>query len=188
MSNLPAIPLADIVARAAKTLKKSGAIAKASKRIDGVGCSAAVCVLYDVSFSMLEYARAGKRKIDLLRDAHADLRGAAISIAFAGSAQAVADLPQPGGGTALHLALDEAAKANPRSVVVITDGHPDNEVSALASARKLKGTIDVIYCGPESDLEAIGFLLKLTKLGAGRFVNVDLSRRVLAPAVRALLT
>ena len=78
------------------------------------------------------------------------------------------ELPPPLGGTALHLGLDEAAKLNPAATLVVTDGEPNEARLAVAAAGRLRGRIDVIYCGDTSDLEAIGFCRLLARMGKGQ--------------------
>lgn len=156
--------------------------------------SQAVVILADVSTSMAQ--RAGsRRKIEVLREAlagvWADLPGGEL-IAFSSvpaSVVAPADIPEPNGGTALHLAIDEAAKSRPRKTVVISDGQPDSESLALAAADRITGIIDVIYCGPDSDTDAIAFMYRLARAGCGRVVRADFAAGSLAIGreVRAVL-
>jgi UDP-N-acetylmuramyl tripeptide synthase len=73
---------------------------------------------------------------------------------------------------------------------VISDGLPDSQESALASAERITGIIDVIYCGPDSDAGAIAFMQRLARTGGGRVVVNDIRRNdraSLAIAVRKTL-
>jgi hypothetical protein len=184
----PKDPFADILARAAKAPKVTGETGRYQRRLDTSGTGQVV--ILDVSSSMAEPAGA-RTKIEILRDALVDLPPARL-LAFSSTAQEIAsaaDLPLPSGGTALHLALDLAAAWRPARSLVISDGRPDSEPAALASADRLPGTIDVLYCGPDDDLQAKAFLRRLARLGAGRYAAHDLRRApvALGPAIRILL-
>lgn len=187
-------PLQSLIAGAAKSLPAAtGDTARFRARVEGAG--AGVVILADVSSSMDE--RAGRRrKCEILAEAldqlWPELAGARL-IAFGATAAEVLspdDLPAPSGGTALHLALDAAARPAPAKTVVISDGRPDSEEAALAAAGRLPGLIDVIYCGPDSDAQAIAFMGRLARLGAGRVWVRDVVRDStlqLGPVIRATL-
>ncbi len=180
-------PFAAILAAAA-TAPQTGAVAKYQRRLDAPGTTQVVVL--DVSSSMAEMAGA-QTKIELLRDALAGAPPARL-IAFGSTAAEIAsavDLPAPSGGTAMHLALDLAATMHPWRTLVISDGQPDSEDSAIAAAARLPGTIDVIFCGPDSDTAARAFLMRLARAGCGRYVGHDLrvGPRTLAPAVHLML-
>lgn len=145
----------------------------------------------DTSSSMNEPADGGRRRIDVLRDA---LVGIACDklVAFSAGVEAVPDpsrLPEPMGNTALHRALEEASRFRPATTLVVSDGEPDNEELAFAAAHRLPGRIDVVFCGPERNVRARAFLMRLAAVGGGRFVHCDISAnsRLLAPAIRGLL-
>jgi hypothetical protein len=187
-------PLQDLIRRAAGTLPAAtGEAARYRARLDGAG--SAIVLLADVSSSMAEPA--GKRtKAAILHEALANVWPGvpgAVLIAFGSTAGAIgspAELPSPAGGTALHLALEAATGHRPRRTVVISDGRPDCEERALDAAGRLPGTIDVIYCGPDSDAQAIGFMQRLARLGGGRVVVRDvvrMARPSLAGDVRTML-
>jgi hypothetical protein len=128
-------------------------------------------VILDVSSSMASSAGT-KTRIAHLREAlHQVATPAHTLLAFASEVTPMAspaDLPPPCGGTALHLGLDAAAKLNPAAVLVITDGEPNESRLAVAAAGRLRGRIDVIYCGDTNSLEAIGFCRLLARMGRGR--------------------
>lgn len=116
----------------------------------------------------------------------------AMLIAFSSSPVEIAsaaELPEPSGGTALHLALDLAGTVRPLRTLVISDGQPDSEAAALTAAGAITGSIDVIYCGPDSDTAARAFLTRLARTGGGRYVHSDLVRSpvALGPAIRLML-
>jgi Mg-chelatase subunit ChlD len=181
-------PLAALIMTAAR-LPKTGTVEVHQKRIEAAGNVSVV--LADVSSSMANEADGGRRRIDVLQDA---LRGVAYDRLLAFS-QAVVEvttteqLPTPSGNTALHLAIKAASGHKPGRTLIVSDGEPDDEVKAIAEAEKLGGRIDVVFCGPESNIRARSFLMRLASLGGGRFVHCDISRQsnLLAPAIRGLL-
>ncbi len=171
-------PLAGIVARAAGALpQKTGETGRLRDRIGRAGAD--TVILADVSSSMADMAGA-RRKIDILREALDNVRPSiptARVLAFGSTVtDAPASIPDPSGGTALHLALDHAASYRPRRTIVISDGEPDNEQQALDAAERLSGTIDIIYCGLDGNRRAIDFMHRLARLGGGRVVIHDLKR------------
>ena len=148
-------------------------------------------ILCDVSSSMGNMAGTRSR-IDHLRDALRQVATPAHTLmAFASEVTRMAspqDLPPPAGGTALHLALAEAAKLNPAATLVITDGEPNNSRLAVAAAGRLGGRIDVIYCGDTSNLAAIGFCRLLVRMGRGRCTVHDWRHPIsIASTMRMLL-
>jgi hypothetical protein len=185
--------LQQIVDQAAEsTPKQTGTVARFAHKIDTA--ETATVVLADVSGSMRESA-GQQLKIDVLREAMSvAVPPGAVIIAFASMPRVIdspALLPAPSGGTALHLALDEAAKHRPRHTLVITDGRPDLPEAALQRADALSGTLDVIYCGPDDDAEALLFVRQLARAGGGRAHIHDIrqaaARQALAPTIRAAL-
>ncbi len=183
-------PLQALIQQAAGQPAQAGAIARHQHRASTAGTGQ--IILADVSGSMAEPAWGGRRKIDVLREAIAGAPPARL-ISFSSrpdvlpSAEAI---PEPNGSTALHLGLEEAAKLRPARTLVISDGRPDDEALALRAADALPGTIDVIYVGPDGDIEAIAFMRRLASRGGGRYYGHDLrkaSAALLAPAIRGLL-
>jgi hypothetical protein len=169
-------PLASFIAEAARRLPaETGATAEARARAERT------VILADCSGSMEELVDR-RRKADILQDALDQvLPGlpAAHVVAFASIAVDIARggrLPPPSGGTALHLALDHASRQRPGHVLVISDGHPDDEAAAIAAVDRLRATIDVIYCGPDGDRAAIEFLRRLAARRGGSVVVHDLAR------------
>lgn len=172
MSNKLVSPLAAVLKAAAKLPTTTGESARFRARHNGAGI--ARVILLDVSDSMAERAGA-RRRIDHLREALAQVAAPEhILIAFSSAAARIAtpaDLPAPSGGTALELAISEASRHNPRASLVISDGEPTNPDAALAAAELLPGTIDVIYCGDESNREAVDFMRRLARLGCGQYAG-----------------
>lgn len=93
------------------------------------------------------------------------------------------------GGTNLHLALDRAAELMCGKAVVFSDGEPSNEDACFASATKIPGIVDTIFCGDAEDKEAQRFLDKLARNNGGRFVWKDILKgeSLLCGEVRELL-
>lgn len=186
-------PLQALILTAGKLPAKTGETDRFHARFSSAGTG--IVILADVSGSMDEPA-GGRRKIDVLRAALVgvwpELPGASL-LAFSDRVTRLsspAELPAPSGATALHLALDAAAQARPAKTLVISDGQPDAAAAALASADRLPGRIDVIYCGPDSDKEAIAFMYRLARVGGGSVVVRDVareSRPQLGGAIRAAL-
>jgi hypothetical protein len=182
-------PFAGILKAAACLPADTGAVAKMQRRLDNAG--ACQVILADVSASMAGASTGEERRIDVMRRA---LTGAATArlVAFSDVPREVdeaAALPAPSGGTALHLALDFAARLAPGRTLVVSDGEPDSEEEALAAADRVPGVIDVIYCGPASNLRAQAFLARLARAGGGRYAAHDITRapEQLGPAVRVFL-
>jgi hypothetical protein len=173
-------PLQSLIAAAGKSLPAAtGETERYRARFEHAG--AAVVVLADCSSSMAESA-GGRTKEAILREALGgcwpELPGAAL-VGFASTARRVdapTDLPSPAGGTALHLALDAASALRPGRTLVISDGEPDDEDAALAAAGRVPGRIDVIYCGPDSNTQAIAFMRRLATAGGGVVVVRDVLR------------
>lgn len=92
------------------------------------------------------------------------------------------------GGTDLTRALEFVRVADGLvQFVVISDGQPDNSVTALDTARRFKSKIDVVYVGPEDDYAGgRQFLEQLARASGGKFVTADRARE-LATAVGTLL-
>lgn len=177
---------------ASETPADTGETERYRQRAEAAGDAS--LVLADVSGSMSESAGTTS-KYEVLQKA----LGYALSptdtlIAFAATPERVAgptELPRPSGGTALHLALGEAAGEHPARTLVISDGKPDDEEAAMEAARTCPGIINVIFCGPDDDTEAIAFLRRLAAVGGGRIIIRDLrqetGRRRLRSSVRGLL-
>jgi Mg-chelatase subunit ChlD len=142
----------------------------------------------------MDESAGSRKKITVLQEALDQIRPqfpAARIIAFNSTAQEMFEsLPEPDGSTALHYALEYGRQYRPRHTIVISDGQPDDEAAALEAAEKLTGIIDVVYCGPDSDKEAIAFMHRLARSAGGRVVRTDWGRtngHALAPTVRQLL-
>lgn len=108
-------------------------------------------------------------------------------------------LPEPGGSTALHVALEFVGtlRPEPARVIVISDGMPNADWIALDAASLLRPMIiDAYYVGPEGFEAGTNFMARLSAMGGpgGRSGHFDLSdpallgseleRRLLAGPVR----
>lgn len=191
MTNLPTSPLQSLLQKAATSLPaETGTTARFRERLDSAGSS--VVLVCDTSGSMAESA-GGRTKYDHLQEAVDSLKQSipdAVIVSFNSFASVVyGPLPMPSGGTALDIALDEAARHSPRKTIVVSDGEPNDPNKALEAARRVPGTIDVIYCGSDTNLKAIEFMRRLAREGAGSMVVHDLvklNRPQLAAEVRRL--
>lgn len=201
-TNLPSAPLRDLIRRAAERKPETSIVeterrklhekailrAERTKR-STVGIRVLVC---DTSGSMSDLVQ-GKTKHEHLmmavNDCTRTFPGIRI-VAFSTTAEIVTtanDIPHPGGGTDLCAGLSVAGELNPERTVVITDGYPNDRARALEAARKMTGIIDVIYCGNDTDAEAIKFMAELADAGCGSQVTWDAGRLELAEAVGMLM-
>ncbi len=154
-----------------------------------------IVVLVDVSPSMAEAdggSREGKTRFVLLMEALRVIPEGVRIMPFSGAAYEVRSaaevrLDMGTGGTALHLAIEAAARYKPVRTVIISDGEPDSEPLARQALDKLTGIVDVVYCGNPANFAARTFLESLARAGAGGFYQtgdqVDIAKQL--PAVVA---
>lgn len=169
MTRALSTPLQDLLSQAARQ-EPSGEVTRLRSR--QAGASDTVVVLADVSASMSE-SIGHRRKIDVLQEALSaiwpNIHNGHL-VAFSNipvPLSSPSDLPAPSGSTALDLGLASIESLRPARTLVISDGRPDNPDQALEVAGRLTGRIDVIYCGPEGDIEAIEFLSRLARSSGG---------------------
>lgn len=128
-------------------------------------------ILLDISGSMDEVV-GSKRKIDILRQAVSrQLLINEVVLVFSSGCDRIASfqlIPEPFGGTAMHLGLQQAASYAPSHTLVVSDGQPDCQKQALLAAKKLSGVISTLYIGDDSDVDAISFMSELARIGCGR--------------------
>lgn len=170
MSNLTN-PLQSLISQAGK-LQTSGVADEYKQRSS---CSSGDNILIvDISGSMGEWC-GGQRKIDILVQAIQPIQHQYQVLAFNSSASWITNqMPEPCGGTALHLALQVAATVHPAHTLVVSDGQPDDESQAIAAAKIVSGTISTLYVGNDSDHKAIDFMRRLARLGCGKSYVQDL--------------
>lgn len=70
-------------------------------------------------------------------------------------------LPPAIGGTDLTAALQHIRTVQPDTLILVSDGEPDDAKSALTAAVMLNARISAIYCGDESNRRAMSFLRDL---------------------------
>lgn len=104
-------------------------------------------------------------------------------------------IPEPCGGTALHLALRHVRQETrpvPSRLIVICDGHPDEPLGALREATLLNPIpIDAYFCGNDRDTTAVDFMRRLSEAGGpgGRWGKFDLSQtQAVAEQLRLRIT
>lgn len=149
-------------------------------------------LLLDCSGSMNESASAECRKIDSLRSLVNTLRTeyeiGFRQITFGVTVDIQDDIPEPGGGTPLHKALELAKENGPRKVVVVSDGFPDDANAAIKVAEDMGIPIDTYYVGPTPS-EGEGFMRRLAEATKGTNVTGNLGEglRMLTGEVRKSL-
>ena len=94
-----------------------------------------------------------------------------------------------GGSTDLASALQFAKVADGcgLKIVVISDGSPNSESSALQIAQTYESKIDVIYCGDESSSLGRDFLQRLAAATGGQFFKSENAGELLDSAESLLL-
>jgi hypothetical protein len=124
-----------------------------------------VCLLLDVSGSMGEEAEPGRTKIDALREIVRGLNAPQI-YAFSRVCRKVAreDIPDPSGGTALHVAFAKIKSHRIARAVLITDGIPDDEDAAIREAAGL--SLEIFYVGPAPKPPFLDRLTRAAKQGS----------------------
>ena len=73
------------------------------------------------------------------------------------------------------------------SIIVISDGEPDNETEALGLAKTFKNCISTIYVGPEERPTGRDFLTRLAKTTGGRTITADRAKELSASIETLLL-
>jgi Mg-chelatase subunit ChlD len=142
---------------------------------------------YDSSDGKTRYERA----VDELLQLQKDHDGAIGLVSFADSAemQLHGGLPRPGGSTNMTEALEMAmALDGACTIVVISDGEPNSESTALAVAKMYFNPVHTIYVGPEDGFGR-DFLAKLARMTGGLTdTNFRAAQHSLAKTITKLLT
>lgn len=156
------------------------AIQKSSgKSLAEVIADCVAVVLIDISGSMSsELIRNGEETTryniacEELKKIQATFPGKILVIQFSDDAEfRLNGLPSnPGGQTNLHGALKFAKVVDAPGVkfFVISDGEPDNEYEAIQIAKTYANVINTIFVGPEDNVDARKFLVKLSAASGGK--------------------
>jgi hypothetical protein len=128
-------------------------------------------LLIDLSASMHEYMPSGKSKRETVKEIVSKLPAELKKYAFSNYCELIEGnhFPEMGGSTKLAEAFDRVKQDGIKEIILLTDGYPDNERSALAAADGLK--IEIIYIGPPPPPK---FLDNLAKGHKGQFITVDM--------------
>ena len=152
-------------------------------------------VIVDTSGSMaVDDSRGGKSRYDVACEELAALQGSKPGrIAVLSFSNLTMFCPDgkpfnQQGGTDLAEALRFARIADVPGIqfIVISDGEPDSQESALKAAAKYKAKIDVIYVGPEYSPTGREFLRKLAAASGGSLVTADRGKALAESAMRLL--
>lgn len=151
----------------------------------GINFGADTCLLLDVSGSMSDALESGDAKIvelERLADDFTEVK----KYAFNHSVRELKKDEKVGyasGGTNLTLALKVIKGDGVKHCILITDGKPDNPMTALQEAKGLK--IDIFYVGPDPAPE---FLRQLALASGGTYNKASLDMRMaLTGSIRKML-
>jgi len=156
---------------------------KSSQSIAHSFVNAKIIAVVDVSGSMAVHdARDGQSRYDVALQELATLQrrnpGEVAVLAFSSKVEFIPGGVPPlfGKGTDLAGALRFAKMADAPGLrfVVISDGQPNDEQTALAAARAIKARIDVVYVGPEGGAGS-QFLAQLANTGRGQVAKVSIN-------------
>jgi hypothetical protein len=171
--------------------------AKGGQSLAEAFVTAEAVVLVDVSGSMgMRDSREGRQRYEVALEELAALQaaipGRVAVIAFADKPQFCPGGQPPflAGSTDLTAALKFARVADVAGMrfVIVSDGVPDNPVTALAEARAFTSRIDSVFVGPESDGVGGGaFLAQLSGACGGQAVTADRVQELAAKVERLLL-
>ena len=154
-------------------------------------------VLCDTSGSMDNYT-GQKRRIDVLRDVLVEITPPNYSGSvwqFDSFCREVFGPPyspgEPSGGTDLAGAIATVARFQPRPLIVVSDGVPQDGEAALAEARALNTRIITRFVGDDADFGAIAFMRALAWCSDDGIGDAQVHRwdrpQALADDLRALL-
>lgn len=154
-------------------------------------------IVVDTSASMSAHdSRGGQSRFDvacleLARLQH-DMPGRLAVIAFSDSAEfCPSGAPRyMGSGTNLAGALKFARVADVPGMhfIVVSDGLPDDEGTALTEARQYQNAISTIYTGPEGESAGRDFLARLSAISGGHSVMADRAQELAAQTKVLLLS
>lgn len=174
------------------------AIAQQSgKSIAETFVNADVIVIVDTSGSMSDHdSRGGRSRYEVaceeLAQLQRNLPGKIAVLSFSDEvAFCPAGIPQFfQAGTQLDKALKFAKIADVPKMrfILISDGQPDDEQSALTVAKTYKNHIDVIYVGPETHPTGREFLQRLAATTGGKTVTADAAKQLADKVTHLLLS
>lgn len=175
----------------AKQLNKSLSIGSLDDLVR-VQKDANIFLLIDCSGSMHTTMQNGKTRISGLRETVKSIMSEKqmpmIQFGMGSGPSVVEYVPDPQGGTPLHLAIDLARTQECSRAIVISDGQPDSTRDAMESAKRFGGRIDVVFVGDPGDFGE-AFLKQLAESTGGESFTGDLSEpKLLAQGVMGLLT
>ena len=153
--------------------------------------SASLVVLCDCSGSMT--GAPIRRLREQLTEALEGVKGARIAFFSTGAkwVDGPESLPDPDGSTNLTAGLKLALSVWPGTCLVISDGLPDDQESALEVAAEFPGEVSTIFCGndeSERDRRGLEFLRRLARVGGGCFAHRNLHGGLsITGSVRAML-
>lgn len=129
-------------------------------------------LLVDCSGSMASHDAEGQRRIDGARKCVDTLRQNKLEftqIVFSATPELSDIIPEPSGSTDLAAAIYKAAEHRPRRLIIVSDGHPDDEAAALEAMNSLPSgiVIDTFFVGTPPHGEA--FLKTLAARHGGTF-------------------
>lgn len=150
-----------------------------------------IFLLLDCSGSMDSYTSNGKTRITGLRETVRSIQSEKemrmVQFGFGTECTFITEIPNPSGGTPLHLAIRFAKQNGAGRAIVISDGCPDSENEAMDSAREFGGRIDVVFIGNPGERGEM-FLKRLAEATGGEAFTGDLTEpKKLASAVMGLL-
>lgn len=154
-----------------------------------------IFLLLDCSGSMSSTINNGKRRITGLRETVRSIQAERndnplkmVQFGVGHEPNFITSIPDPSGGTPLHLAIDFARANRAGRAIVISDGIPDSQGAALEAASRFGGRIDVVFVGNPGE-PGERFLKQLAESTGGESFTGDLSDpKMLAGKVTLLLT
>lgn len=175
-----------------KKLEKSLAVGSLADLVR-VRQSESIWLALDTSGSMGDYIRGGKRRIEGLRQTvhniQAEKRMPMLQFGNGHEPSVITNesIPDPSGGTPMHLAIDLAKAQRAGRVIIISDGMPDSQSMTMEAAGRFGGRIDVVFVGNPGE-PGERFLRELAESTGGESFTGDLSEpKRLSQAVIGLL-
>ena len=152
-------------------------------------------VICDTSGSMgAQDSRGGKSRYDVaceeLRDLQNSLPGKIAVISFSSDVifcpSGIPTFQQGGTDLAKALQFVKVADVPDMHFILISDGEPDDEKSAMGAAKGFKNKIDVIFVGPENRPRGRDFLNRLAAATGGQSIVADRAKELGASVTKLL--